>query len=131
MSKQRHPVCNLEDSVEQQIHLILKTHFTEYRYDGQFGCYVWDKDFDNILSVSRWKDELEDLVFKSLLNYEKRLKQIKVLIEVDEPVLFDPKTNKQINYKKRIIIKISGIIKMINQPFSHTEYMFFSPLSLA
>ncbi|WKN41294.1 GPW/gp25 family protein [Tunicatimonas pelagia] len=131
LQKKRLALCNLEDAIRQHIHLIIKTHYHEYRFDANYGCYVWDKDFDNIQSVSKWKDELEDLVLQSLNAYEKRLAKMQVAITIDEPEMLDPKTQQIIRHRKRITILVQGIIKKTNQAFHHTEYMFFSPLSLA
>ena len=131
IQKKRHGLCSLEDSIRQHIHLIIKTHYHEYRFDPNYGCYIWDKDFDNIQSVSKWKDELEDLVLQSLNAYEKRLANIQVNITVDEPETIDPRTNKTIRHRKRITIQVQGAIKKTNQLMRHTELMFFSPLSLA
>ncbi|MEM6844145.1 MAG: GPW/gp25 family protein [Bacteroidota bacterium] len=131
LEKKRLALCSLEGSIRQHIHLVIKTHYHEYRFDASYGCYVWDKDFDNIQSVSKWKDELEDLVLQSLNAYERRLAKIQVSIKVDEPETLDPKTQKIIRHRKRITIQTRGIVKKTNQSLSHTEYMFFSPLSLA
>jgi len=131
LQKKRLALCSLEDAIRQHIHLIIKTHYHEYRFDANYGCYVWDKDFDNIQSVSKWKDELEDLVLQSLNAYEKRLANIQVNIKVDEPETFDAKTQQTIRHRKRITILAQGTVKKTNQSLRHTEYMFFSPLSLA
>ncbi|MGB3589500.1 MAG: GPW/gp25 family protein [Tunicatimonas sp.] len=131
LQKKRLALCSLEDAIRQHIHLIIKTHYYEYRFDTNYGCYVWDKDFDNIQSVSKWKDELEDLVLQSLNAYERRLAKIQVSIKVDEPETLDPKTQQIIRHRKRITIQAQGTVKKTNQSLSHTEYMFFSPLSLA
>lgn len=131
IQKKRPDLCNLEESIRQHIHLIIKTHYHEYRYDSNYGCYIWDKDFDNIQSVSKWRDELEDLVLQSLNAYEKRLTNINVSIKIDEPEVINPQTKKAVRPQKRITISIKGTVSQTNQPLQHTEYMFFSPLSLA
>lgn len=131
IQKNRLALCSLEDSIRQHIHLIIKTHYHEYRFDPNYGCYIWDKDFDNIQSVSKWKDELEDLVLQSLNAYEKRLSNIQLTITVDEPETLDPRTQQMVRHRKRITILTQGVVKKTNQPLQHTEYMFFSPLSLA
>ena len=131
IQKKRHNLCSLEDSVRQHIHLIIKTHYHEYRFDANYGCYIWDKDFDNIQSVSKWKDELEDLVLQSLNAYEKRLDNIHVDVQIDEPETGNVRTNPSTRHRTRITIHMQGTIKKTNQSFQHIEHMFFSPLSLA
>jgi phage baseplate assembly protein W len=131
VQKKRLELCSLEESIRQHIHLIIKTHYHEYRFDSNYGCYVWDKDFDNIQSIAKWKDELEDLVLQSLNAYEKRVSNVHVTVTVDELPTPDPRTKQIIRHRKRITLLIQGIVKRTNQPLHHTEYMFFSPLSLA
>ena len=130
MEKQRQPRCSLADSIQQHIHLILRTHFHEYRYDTRFGCMVWEKDYETIRSVYKWKTELVDGFTKALAGYEKRLQQIKVVVDLDDQKIVDPQTGKLIELRKRIIIHTGGIIGQTNESFQHTEYIFFSPLSL-
>lgn len=130
LQKQQHAKCRLEDSIRQHIHLILKSHYGENRFDPHYGCYIWDKDFENIQSMTRWKDGLEDLVVKGLREYEKRLSNIAVSIRIDEPEITDPKTNRVTKPYKRISIEIRGTIQQTNQVLHHTELMFLSPLSL-
>jgi phage baseplate assembly protein W len=130
MEKQRQPRCSLADSIRQHIHLILRTHFNEYRFDPRFGCMVWDKDFETIRSVYKWKTELIDAFAKALKSYEKRLQQIQVVVDLDDQKILDPHTQKLIELRKRIIIHAAGTIGQTNESFQHTEYIFFSPLSL-
>lgn len=130
MEKKRQPRCGLADSIRQHIHLILRTHFNEYRFDSRFGCMVWDKDFETIRSVYKWKAELIEAFTKALKNYEKRLSQIQVIIDLDDLKVVDPNTQKVNGLRKRITIHIGGMMGQTNEPFQHTEYIFFSPLSL-
>ena len=131
ISKQRHDLLETADAIKQHVHLILRTHYQEYRYDNDYGCYVWDKDYETIRSVSKWKKELHLSILEALERNEKRLSSIRVDLDVDEPKVIDPKTKKPIKLRKRITIIISGVIARTNERFQHTEYIFFSPLSLS
>lgn len=127
----RHPLLSQEEAIRQHIHLLLRTHYHGCRYDPAYGCYVWDKDFDNIQSIHRWKDELEELVRQTIGDYERRLSAVVSAVTVDELPVADPKTGQVNRFSKRITITIEGTITQTNQPMVHREYMFFSPLSLA
>lgn len=67
---------------------------------------------------------------KALKKYEKRLLQIQVIIDLDDLKVVDPQTRKVRELRKRITIHIGGTMGQTNEPFQHTEYIFFSPLSL-
>lgn len=130
-SKRRNPLLKPEDALRQHIHLLLRTHYHECRYDPAYGCYVWDKDYDNIQSINRWKDELEGLVRQTLTDYEKRISSVAVSVAVEELLIVDPKSQQLSRYSKRITIALEGTVLKTNQRIVHREYMFFSPLSLA
>jgi phage baseplate assembly protein W len=130
IGKKRQQKCGLGESIQQHIHLILRTHFKEYRYDPAFGNMVWEKDFETIRSVPKWKNELSEDFAIALKKYEKRLSQIRVATELDELKVVDPQTQKVSELRKRVTIRIDGIITQTNEYFKHTECIFFSPLSL-
>jgi phage baseplate assembly protein W len=129
-AKGRQPRCGLEDSIRQHIHLILSTHFKEHRFDPDFGNLVWEKDFETIQSVSRWKNELSEDISQALQHYEKRLWQIQVETVLDELRILDPQTQKVSELRKRVTIRIAGKVRQTDEHFQHTEFIFFSPLSL-
>jgi phage baseplate assembly protein W len=130
IERRRHQTCELTESIQQHIHLILRTHFKEYRFDPVFGNMVWEKDFETIRSIPKWKNELSEDFAKALTMFEKRLSQIRVKTELDELKIVDPQTQKISELRKRISIRVDGIINNTNEPFAHLEFIFFSPLSL-
>jgi phage baseplate assembly protein W len=129
--KQRHALCDMKEAIAQHVHLLLKTHLTEYRYDYDFGCYIWDQDFENIQSISKWEHALEEQVKKSIKTYEKRLAFIEIRIKVEEPKSTTEPGNVPNRLKRRINISVSGMIPKTREPFLHQEFIYFSPLSIS
>jgi phage baseplate assembly protein W len=130
LQKKNLNVCSLEDSIKQNIHLILYTKFGEFRYDLSYGCEIWDKNFENIHSVSKWKDSINDSILVSIQDNEIRLSNIKINVLLKDSKIQDHDTHMSGKYRMRIIIKIEGIINETNQVFQHWENIFFSPLSM-
>lgn len=129
--KQRHPMCELEASIRQHIHLVLKTHCGEYQYDASYGCTIWDQDFLNIHSVNKWRTSLEKMIMQALAQYERRLSPIDIRLDLDTSFQEEPgQAKKNVRLKRRITITISGKVRETNRPFLHTEHIFFSPLSI-
>ena len=128
IKKQRHALIDLKQAVSDYIHLILKTHLTELRYDYNFGCYVWDQDYENIQSISKWEDEMENQMKSSIAQYEKRLENLLVKIKVEEPSLNEENSNIPTRFKRRIKIEVSGELWKIKQQFLSRDYIYFSPL---
>lgn len=128
--KQRHRLCELKEAVAGYIHLILKTHLTECRYDYDYGCFVWEQDFENISSISKWENALESQIRESISKYEKRMENIQTKVKVEEPEDFAADNNIQHRMKKRIHISVNGTIQKTRELFQHKEFIYFSPLSI-
>jgi phage baseplate assembly protein W len=121
--------CNLTDSIRQHINLLFKTHFKEHRYDYRYGSIVWDKDYEMIRSIPKWKNDLCEAFEQPLKRYEKRISGIKVTVDVDEIKIVDPQTQEVFDSRK-ITITITGIMNRTSDPFRHVEHIYFSPLSI-
>ncbi|GAB3203349.1 hypothetical protein GCM10027293_33210 [Pontibacter aydingkolensis] len=91
---------------------------------------IWEKDFETIRSVDKWKTELLDSFQKALKKYEVRLSDIQIVVNLDDLKVVDPKTRKIVELRRRINLHIEGIIRQTNEAFQHKEFIFFSPLSL-
>ncbi|MCC6599669.1 MAG: GPW/gp25 family protein [Crocinitomicaceae bacterium] len=121
---------DLDKSIAQNIYLILTTEFGEYRYDESFGCSIWDHDFENIVSVHAWKDQIAQSVKLSVLKHEPRLSNVRVKVEIgqEEKALISKKTISRL--KKCIDVTVSGNFVDTNQPFSpYTQRLYISPFS--
>ena len=130
LDKKRHPVTELRESIQSNINLLIKTHFGDYRYDKEYGCYIWNKDYTTVTNVPKWKDELQNLMHTSIVKYEKRLKGTKVQLDMEDLELSEQFKDQPLKLKKKISIKITGTIQHLNEPFEHYEFLFFSPLSI-
>ena len=129
ISNRKHPTCeNLKESVEQNIHLILITHFGEYRNDPTYGCSVWDEDFEILPSVSTWKDKIESSIKMSVQQHESRLYNIKVKVDIDPVELVSLDEDRSKHMKKRINIKIMGTIMETNEAYEQQEQIYFLSL---
>jgi len=129
INKKRNPVCGEEDSIKQFLNLMLTTYLGEYRYEPQFGCRIWDLNYNNIHSVNKWKEMIKKEVTKSILNNENRLKNIEVQITLVEPNI-STVNKKVIKSRQKILITIGGTMVLTNKNFYHQEVIFFSPLSI-
>ena len=118
------------DSVWQNINLILMTKWNECRYDPEFGCGVWEEDYSNIASLTAWKDDAEVSINRSLLAHEKRLRDLRVRLEIEEPVEMDKKGN-ALRIRKRMSIIVSGILIETDERLTDMEFtMYLSPISM-
>lgn len=130
MEKRKYPLCNLKDSVQQNMNLIIKTHLKEYRYDDAFGCLIWNKDYSVVTNVSEWKDELKSLMQSAIEKNEPRISKVKINLNLETVEFVDQFRNIPLKLKNKITIHITGVISHLNETIEHFEYLFFSPLSI-
>jgi hypothetical protein len=126
LNKQQHSLCGLPQSIAQNIYLVITSHFGESYYDDNFGCLIWEKDFE-LLGNTKWIDYIEPSLIESIQQNERRLSKADVKIKVDE---FEFISKTSARAKKRIQILVTGIITKTNESFRFSEYVYISPLSL-
>ena len=68
----------LHRSIAEHIHLLLITGREEFDFDREFGCEVWDMDFETQSITAVWADRIADGIRDRLAVYEKRLIEVDV-----------------------------------------------------
>jgi phage baseplate assembly protein W len=123
--KKEQPRIALKESISAWIHLLLVTHFGEYKNDESFGCQIWEHDFENIANSQKFKDELQKAILQSITVHEPRITDIRLDVQIEQVEVFFQ--NRRI--KIRIGVKLMGTIRKTNESFMHTESFFIGPLS--
>jgi phage baseplate assembly protein W len=126
LQKKDMQVCNLEESVGQHIHLLITTVLGENKDDPDYGCRLWDSDFDIKATNNEIKEQVENAIRTAIIKYEKRLVQIRVTAMVSQEEL-NMVSGKKI--KKKIKVSVNGTLAKNNNPFNYSSYFFVSPLS--
>ena len=118
--------CDLQTSIAQKIHLVLVTAFEERRFKKNFGCLVWEYDFEAIYNASAWKDKVIKSITDTLAENERRLNSIQVTIDVT-----NEETQSKVNaIRKKLDIRITGNLFKTNESFVFSESIYVSPISL-
>lgn len=127
MRKEELPKCTLQQSVMQHLHLLLTTGFGEFPGDENFGCAIWDNEFDNVSSAHKVKEIIRQSLLQSIQQKEKRLSNIKVELTILQEELPETSGNKSI--KKRIDIIVTGVLQNTNERLQFRDSFFVGPLS--
>jgi phage baseplate assembly protein W len=124
--KKKLPGCSLSHSVAQNLHLIISTYRGESTYSEEYGCSLWDEEF-NIQLNPAWKDTLTDSLRNAVTKFEKRLQlnEIRVFMQEQNELLKEG----NLRVRKCLHIEIRGIIKKTNEPFNFRDTIFISPLA--
>ena len=65
--------CNVEDSIDRNLELIITTCPGEHKFDPGYGCNIWDLDFENVISVQRWENDFIAFISQAIKKYEPRI----------------------------------------------------------
>ncbi len=119
--------CDLKQSIVSYIHLITTTYFGECTFDESFGCSIWNVDFDNLTSTNKLRNTISESLVESITSQEKRLKKVNVEVAIQQEEFNNRGSLNRI--KKRVDIKVKGIISRTNEQFSCLERFYIAPLS--
>lgn len=126
IKKEQHALCGLKQSIAQNLHLIISTYRGEAAYSDDFGCSLWDEEFNLQLDL-RWKENLYDSLSLAIDKFEKRLKlhELKATMEELTEVIEKGKARG----RRRLKIEISGTIRKTNEPFNFVDLIFICPVA--
>lgn len=119
------PRCSLQESIAQHLYLMLTTHFGESRYEPEFGCLVWEQDFEALTTI-RWKDNVQQSVEQAIRTFEPRLVHARAQVAVMD---FELKNVSQ-RIRKRLDVTVTATLHHTNEPFSFQASLFVAPLSV-
>ncbi len=122
-----HARCSLKESVEQHIHLIITTAFGEMQQDENFGCSIWDTDFDNLTAANKIREKIKLSVQQSVSKYETRLDAVKTEVFIKEEERPGSINGRQV--KKRLDVQVTGLITITSETFVYKDHFFTGPLS--
>jgi phage baseplate assembly protein W len=124
--KKKLATCPLNHSIAQNLHLVISTYRGEATYSDDFGCSLWDEEFNIQLNVN-WKESLVNSLKQAVDKFEKRLQlqEVKVLMQEQNELLKEG----NLRVRKCLHIEIWGIIKKTNEPFHFRDIIFISPLA--
>ncbi len=121
--------CDLQTSIAQKIHLTLTTVLGESRYNAQYGCLIWEYDFETIYNVNSWKDKVVRSIIDTLAESEKRLNNINVSIDITQEETGRNGESKIKAIRKRLDIKVTGNLQKTNEVFIFSEPVYVSPIA--
>jgi len=130
-STRRFPVKPLDRSIAENIHLLLITSRGEFEFDPEFGCEVWDNDFETQNTMTGWMDRVASGIQGRLSIYEKRLSDLEITVEHAQAEFF-AKIGERVasRLKRKLTVRINAKVANTNEPFRFEDVIFMSPFSL-
>ena len=128
MNRQEHPKTSLQQSVLQHLHLLVTTALGEFPADQEFGCSIWDHDFDNVTSAHKLKELIRQSLLQAIQRYEKRISNIRVELMILQEELQE-RSQGSSRVKKRIDISVTSTLQSTNERLNFKDSFFVGPLS--
>lgn len=119
---------DLGKSISNHLELIIFTRFGEHRHQRNFGCEIWDLDFELIVSESIWEEKFRKSLLKSITSYELRIYNTEVEVRITEVENVYP-LRKITEIKKKVDISVRSLIKNTGEKYFFNTALFLSPLS--
>ena len=123
------PTCDMRQSIDSNLNLLIMTRYKEHRGNQDFGCEIWDRDFELIANKGLWEEKLRQSLFRTVSQYETRLSNVEIVVtisQVEKNQLF-----KEIaEVKNKVELRITGIIKKTGQKHNFHTNLYLSPLSV-
>jgi len=119
--------CDLKQSIVGFIHLITTSYFGECTFDESFGCSIWNVDFDNLTSTNKLRNTISESLVDSIASQEKRLKRVTVDVNIQQEEFSNRGSLNRI--KKRVDIRVHGVVSRTNEQFACIERFYIAPLS--
>ncbi|MCL1941988.1 MAG: GPW/gp25 family protein [Candidatus Azobacteroides sp.] len=122
------PMCSEIESIDQYLELLLTTCPGEHKFNKNFGCKIWDMDFERVVSRRKWEDDFRACISEAVRKFEQRLKGVTVSIHIVE-VTREDFLMKVTAIKKKVIVQINGILVSSNERCGFRYALFLGPLS--
>lgn len=124
------PKCSLQESIRDHIQLLLTTAYGECRFDPEYGCEIWEHEFEHSQISKIWIDRMSLRIKASLAKYETRLTNIQVQTSItEEEFQKRDQSDKTVGLKKCLKIHVTGSLWSTNEEFYTNGKIYLSPFS--
>ncbi len=95
--------------------------------DSNFGCWIWENDFDNLTSNNKIREQIKQSLLQSINRFELRITNVRVDVMIRQEELLMNLTGRQM--KKMMEITVSAFLLATKEPITYTDRFFTGPLS--
>jgi phage baseplate assembly protein W len=120
--------CSEKESIDQHLELLLTTMPGEHRFDENYGCRIWELDFERIESGGKWEAKFRGYILDAVTTYERRVKDVEVRMSVRDWIREDALTRNQ-SVRKRVDVSILGTLVSTGEKCGFGYSLYLGPLS--
>ena len=117
-----------EESIDQNLELIITTSPGEHKYDPKFGCKIWELDFERVVSKNLWEELFTQCILDAIKKYEPRIYDVSPSVTLLDCKKDDLVTGTA-SIRKRVDIKIDASILTTKVKCCFYYSLYLGPLS--
>lgn len=121
--------CSLGESIAQYIQLIIGTRYGEHQADSNFGCEIWNFDFELMVKKEDYELRLKHSLEHTISVYETRLANVEVVITIGEKEIVNLVGSAEM--KNQAIIVVYATVKETDEPFYFKTIFYLNPIIAA
>lgn len=127
-SAEQMETCSELESIDRHIELLLTTCPGEHKFDKNFGCRIWDMDFERVVSRKKWEEDFTICIKEAVEKFEPRLTNVSAFIQIME-VTREDIASKSTAIKKKVTVHIKAKLISTNEYAVFKYIVFLGPLS--
>jgi len=121
-------IQNEKDSIKQNLELVISTNPGEHKYNPQYGCKIWNLDFERVESKSLWEELFVKAIAEAVNLYEPRIHDVEVHVNFVDTKREEVST-KATFIKTKANIRINAKLINTDERFSFVFSLFLGPLN--
>lgn len=121
--------CSYEESIAQYLMMMITSRYGEVVSRADFGSAIWELEFNQLVKVHQWEEQVQRSLQDTMTKYEYRLTDLVIdvaLKEVDQSI---SDLHGRSEVRKQASISVEGKIKHSGTKFMFNTQLLVSPLS--
>lgn len=121
-------VCSYEESIAQYLMMMITSRYGEVVSRADFGSAIWELEFNQLVKVYEWEEQVQRSLEDTIAKYEPRLSDLKIDVVLDQ-IDLDLNVDEPSQVRKQASISVEGKIKHSGTRFTFNTQLLVSPLS--
>lgn len=120
--------CSKGEAISQNLQLMILCAYGTHRYNKTLGCAIHELDFDLIMHLRLWEEQVRNSLLKTIAVNEPALHQTAVDVKVSEAE-HRAATGLYPCIKRQVTIIIHAVLKDTGEKYYFNTQFFLSPVS--
>lgn len=121
--------CSYEESIAQYLMMMITSRYGEVVSRADFGSAIWELEFNQLVKVYEWEEQVQKSLRDTISKYEHRLDDLKIDVKLDQIDTDFGMREESTQVRKQASISVEGKIKHSGTRFTFNTQLFVSPLS--